>query len=219
MRIRKKLFLICLLFWPILLFAQDDTALWTVMSVKKPIGSKWITQLRSEIHSRNNTSEIDYWYILGGGGYKFNNWLRTDFGGIYIKYNSPGSHGNYQRPIYRTFLSFTAYKKLGSLRGSLREYWSYCFMPETTAYGEYKKGSAYHEVRTRLRLEYMSKSKLTPYAYIEEWQTEDWERIRYCAGTDYKLDKHTTLGAFYMWQDKHFSVDTHVLGLELSYTL
>lgn len=205
---------------PTLMFGQnDDTSAWTVLSIKKPLGTKWVTQLRSEIHSRNHTSEIDYWYLMAGGGYKINNWIRTDFGGLYVDYNSPGKMGNYTRPIWRSFLSFTAYKKLGQFRASLREYWGYCWMPETTAFGEYKKGSAYHELRTRVRLEYTSIPKFTPYAYVEEWQQKEWERMRYCTGADYKLDKHSTIGAFYMWQNKNQSTDTHVIGLEYSYTL
>lgn len=217
---RFKLFLTLCLLCPTLLFAQeDDTAAWTVLSIKKPLGTKWVTQLRSEIHSRNNTSEIDYWYLMAGGGYKIKDWIRTDFGALYIDYNSTSNQGNYSRPIYRSFLSFTAYKKFGQMRASLREYWGYCWMPETTAYGEYKKGSAYHEVRTRVRMEFMGLPKLTPYAYVEEWQQTEWERMRYCVGADYKLDKHSTLGAFYLWQNRHFTVNTHVLGIEYSYTL
>lgn len=220
MKIIKTLLLLFLIH-PTILFAQDDTAGWSVLSIKKPWGKKWVTQLRSEIHSRTNTSELDYWYIMGGGGYKINDWLRTDFGGLYVGYHSPASQlqNAYWRPIYRTFLSFTAYKKLGNLRASIREYWGYCWMPEKTVYDNYKKGSAYNEVRTRLRLEFIHNKKLIPYAYIEEWHQHEWERIRYCAGADYKINKHTSLGGFYMWQNRHFSINTHVFGIEYSYTL
>lgn len=224
-RIYRILFaLIIVLLMPNAIFAQDDVdaSAWAIISVKKPLKHDWIALLRSEIHTKDHTSDMDYWYIAAGTGHKFNNWLRTDFGLIYVGYHGPASSTNsaYWRPIYRTYLSFSENKKVGPIRGTLREYWGYCWMPETTVEGNYKKGSAYHEFRLRLRLDYIiDHSKFTPYAYVEEWNKSKLERIRYVGGVDYKMNKHNTIGAFYMWQDKYHSIDTHVFGIEYSLLL
>lgn len=216
----RTLILVCLLLAPAQLMAQDDTAMWTFLSVRKSLSPRWSLLLKSEIHTKDNTSDMDYWYIATGAGYKINNWLRTDCGVLYVDYKNPGAeaYNSFFRPMYRSYVTFTFSKKIGPIRGSLREYWGYCWMPEkTTEEGVYKKGSAFHEWRNRLRVDYITGTKITPYVYVEDWMRKTLERMRYVGGVDIKLDKHNTIGAFYMWQDKYKALDTHVFGIE--YTL
>lgn len=220
---RIKLLILALgLLTPVSLYAQDDTATWVFLSVKKALSPKWSLLMKSEIHTKDNTSDMDYYYILGGGGYKINSWLRTDCGILYVDYKNPGSEAykSFWRPMYRSYVTFTFSKQIGPIRGSLREYWGYCWMPEaTTEEGVYKKGSAFHEWRNRLRLDYSTGTKFTPYVYVEDWMRKTLERMRYVGGVDYKLDKHNTVGAFYMYQDKYKALNTHVLGIEYNLTL
>ena len=202
--------------------AQDDTAVWGFLTVKKAVTPRWSLLLKSEIHSRENTSTLDYWYVATGAGYRFTPWLRTDFGVLFVNSHGRASAtvSDYWRPIYRTYASFTFSHRVSNVRLAWREYWGYCWMPEKTVDGVYKKGSAYHEHRSRLRADItLPHSRFTPYAFIEEWNTSTLDRMRYATGITYRLDKRQSIGLLYMYQDKHHSTNTHVLGLEYDLTL
>ena len=155
----------------------------------------------------------------------------TDKGRSKIKWRP-----SYWGTRHRFYASLTANHKFSNnLRLSLRERWQYTYRPEeavtrwkltpsdlTKELDEdyVRSGSAKHQLRSRLQVEYDKKRALfTPYANVELYHSMAIEKIRYTVGTDMRLSKAHSLSVYYRFQDMKNvddddnDPDMHYLGL------
>jgi hypothetical protein len=86
--------------------------------------------------------------------------------------------------------------------------------------------------RNKFAIKYDTEKRYTPYAAIElryqlrnprEWQSDNtWHRNRYSFGVDYKLNKKSTFGIYYLIQREYnvaLPQNQYILGLEYSLSL
>ncbi len=145
------------------------------------------------------------------------------------------------RPSYyglkhRFSASVTGSRKLvDDFKVSLRERWQYTYRPETSPeryklslkdqtmklddnYVRDAKGK--HQLRSRLQVEYDRKrALLTPYANAEFYNSWALEKVRYCVGTEIRIDRQHSLDIYYRFQDMHnvdadeYDPDMHFVGV------
>ena len=162
--------------------------------------------------------------------------------GVTVKHDKVKWRPSYWGIKHRVTASLTGSYKFGNgIRISLRERWQYTYRPEkaTTRWkwrvdgsddidmtldDDYvRSGSGKNELRSRFQIEYDRKHvKWNPYASIELFNNWGIDKIRYTAGTDYKINKQHTVGAFYRFQQledkEEGSYDPNMHYLGVSYT-
>lgn len=175
------------------------------------------------------------------------NYLHTRLeGGV----SSGGSYYNssYWCPRHRVFAGITGQWKLSKrLKISLRERWVYTYRPsydlnrmninsESSKYGEvsqkYVAGKCKNVLRSKVSLSYNIKgSKFEPFASVEMYNSlgsgnnsfGTVEKLRYSAGTEYKLDKKNSVELYYLFQDFKDNDDNepngaHIVGIGYSHS-
>jgi len=164
------------------------------------------------------------------------------------KVNSSGKkYSDYWSTRHRLNLSLIASHEFGDLTVSLRERWQYTYRPEVTAdrywnytdedndavYGEpvIKKGSTQthtyngkgsNKWRNRVQLKYKLTKKWRPYLNAESTVGKSGlDKMRYAAGTEWRLTKQHVFDLFYMYQHSYKDDDAegnrHVLGIGYAY--
>ena len=164
------------------------------------------------------------------------------------KVNSSGKkYSDYWGKRHRVNVSLTASQQFGKFTFSLRERWQYTYRPEMTVdrywnytdedddvvYGEpvIKKGTTQthtysgkgsNKWRNRLQLKYKLTKKWRPYLSAESTVGgSGLDKIRYAAGTEYRLDKKHSFDVTYLYQKTYSDDDSegnrHVLGIGYTY--
>ena len=225
------------------LAAQSEGGLIVSAEAEKKLNKQWSINLEAEMRSRNDFKTLDRWAFAVGASYKFNKYLKADVGYKLLDYNmrekisykSSGAY-NHWRPSYwglkhRVYASLTgSYKFANNLKLSLRERWQYTYRPEKTVErwdfddeqweDKVRSGKGKNQLRSRFEVSYDKKrALLTPYASVELYNSWGIEKIRYTIGTDIRLSKQHSLGAFYRFQnrkntdDEDYDPDMHYIGI------
>lgn len=222
------------------LFAQsDDFGIWGEVNVEKKLSDKFSLGAGVEYRSRDNLKTSDRWSFGVDASYKLTNWLKLSAGYSllddhrYKENNSGKKYADYWGLRHRVNASLTASKSFGILNISLRERWQYTYRPEKTVQRYYTSASNYdagteadehtyggkakHVWRNRLQLKFKTNSIFRPYANVETFMSNGWDKIRYAAGTEIRLSKQYSFDVKYMYQhpysDDESDVNSHIIGV------
>lgn len=222
----------------------DDTGLIVEAAVEKKINKKASVDLEAEFRTRNDFRTADRIALALGGEYKLTTWLKADAGYQLLidnnkeklTFNTDSSYNNW-RPSYwgtrhRFYVSLTASYKWNRVSFSLREQWRYTYRPEKTterydfdnSWWEDKAVSSKgkHVLRSRLKVQWdIPKSKFTPWASYELFNSLRLDKTRLQAGVDYSLLKKHTFTLYYRYQNVREDDDgegnSHYLGVGYKY--
>ena len=216
----------------------DDFGLWSEVNVEKKLNKKWSLDAGLEYRNRDNMKTADRWSFGANVNYKLTDWLKLSAGyslldDHYYKLNDSGKkYADYWGLRHRFNVSATASKAFGNLTLSLRERWQYTYRPETTVQRYYTandteadehtySGKGKNVWRNRLQAKYKLSNMFRPYANVETYMSDGWDKIRYAAGTELRLNKQHSFDIKYMYQHPFSQDDTdanrHILGLGYTY--
>jgi long-subunit fatty acid transport protein len=180
----------------------------------------------------------DRWSFGANVNYKLTDWLKLSAGyslldDHYYKLNDSGKkYADYWGLRHRFNVSATASQSFGNLTLSLRERWQYTYRPETTVQRYYTangteadehtySGKGKNVWRNRLQAKYKLSNMFRPYANVETYMSNGWDKIRYAVGTELRLNKQHSFDIKYMYQHPFGQDDTdanrHILGLGYTY--
>ena len=170
-----------------------------------------------------------------GADYKPISWLKLDAGYKFIRDHSLPEWNEedqeeteaYWGSKHRVYASATGSYKVQNVKFSLRERWQYtyrCEVPDVTYDWEHDrlepvKAKGKHVSRTKLQISYSKKKAwFEPYISYEIYAAKKWEKMRYTAGCEFKINKHNVVEVFYRYQDlrkndNYNDRDSHILGL------
>ena len=167
----------------------SDLGTWSNVQLVKSFGAPY-AMARFEHRSYDRIRSTECWFVMAGGGYNFNKWLKGD---LSYEYWSIPSAGNMIQ--HKAVLCFTETLKRDGLALALREKYELAYNPDTQ--------SVTNTLRTRLRGQYkVPESVFTPYVMYEIFGSLDgngWIRSLHYAGTEISLRGGHSLDFFYMY--------------------
>ncbi len=225
---------------------SDDFGIWTEAAVEKKINKKLTLDAEAELRTRDDGfGEIDRWSVGVGATYKLKDYMKLSVGYVFLndnhhKVNNTGrKYADYWGQRYRFNVSLTISQNFGNLTVSMRERWQYTYRPEKTVkrysnvdnddydLGEYVgehtyQGKGSNMWRYRLQLKYKLTKQWRPYVNAESTiGGSGLDKIRYVAGTEYRLSKQHSFDVRYLYQHVYKDEDEgnrHVLGLGYTYS-
>ncbi len=202
---------------------DNDAGLTTELGVEKKITKKFSLGAEVEYRSRNSFKTTDRWSFGLAADVKLASWLKASAGYNFlydnreekITYKSSGEINNW-RPSYwsyrhRLHADLTGKVQWGIVEISLRERWQYTYRPAQTT-TRYDFDNSYYEddevsskavnvLRSRVQIELKPyNSAWTPYANIEFYNSWGLDKTKFTIGTDYKINKKNSVGAYYRFQ-------------------
>ena len=189
---------------------QSDFGTWSSIQLVKSLGAPYL-MARAEHRSFENVGATECWFLMAGGGYNFNNWLKGDLS--YEYWNIP-SAGNMLQ--HKAVLCFTETLKRDGLALALREKYELAYNPAAESFS--------NTLRTRLRGQYKAPDSIfTPYLMYEFFtnlNTGKWVRSLHYAGTEISLGGGHSLDFFYMFHLYNTPVAPNACNLlGIGYTL
>ena len=172
-------------------FAQSSTDLgtWSSIQLVKSFGAPY-AMARAEHRSYDNIHGTECWFLMAGGGYNFNSWLKGDLSYEYWKIPSAGDMVQ-----HKAVLCFTETLKREGLSFALREKYELAYNPDAESFS--------NTLRTRLRGQYKAPDSIfTPYLMYEFFTNLNngkWVRSLHYAGTEISLGSGHSLDFFYMF--------------------
>ncbi|MBP9637176.1 MAG: DUF2490 domain-containing protein [Bacteroidaceae bacterium] len=235
------------LFVPTTLRAQrDDWGASYNLELEKEITKKFDISFEEEWRTRNDFQTTDRWMTTIGADYKLNEMLK--FGADYslINYNSPNAKFAQWEVRHRWSAYLTASAEVGRVKISLREKYQQTIrmgVPSVSNDSTYntetckwdsnpkERSNPKKVLRSRLELSYnIRKCKFEPFASVEvtnalnDPEEDGISRIRYTIGTEYKLNKQSSINVFYRFNDERElgdssdrEIDSHYLGVGFSH--
>ena len=186
--------------------AQTDLGTWSSIQIVKSLGAPYLMG-RAEHRSYDSIGATECWFLMAGGGYNFNSWLKGDLSYEYWKIPSVGDMVQ-----HKAVLCFTETLKREGLALALREKWELAYNPDG--------GSFSNTLRTRLRGQYKATDSIfTPYLMYEFFTnmgTGKWVRSLHYAGSEISLGGGHSLDLFYMfhlWNTLSGNAACHTLGV------
>ena len=188
-------------------FAQSQTDLgtWTSVQLVKSFGAPY-AMARAEHRSYDHISGTECWFLMAGGGYNFNSWLKGDLSYEYWKIPSAGDMIQ-----HKAVFCFTETLKREGLALALREKWELAYNPAAESFS--------NTLRTRIRGQYKAPDSIfTPYLMYEFFTnmgTGKWVRSLHYAGTEISLGGGHSLDFFYMFHLYNTALNPnacHILG-------
>ena len=180
-----------LVLFPLQASAQStsDLGTWSSIQLVKSFGAPY-AMARFEHRSFDSVRSTECWFVMAGGGYNFNSWLKGD---LSYEYWSIPSAGNMVQ--HKAVLCLTETLKREGLALALRQKYELAYNPATQ--------SCSNTLRTRLRGQYKAPdSAFTPYLMYEFFNSLDgkgWVRSLHYAGTEISLGGGHSLDLFYMY--------------------
>ncbi|MCC8142557.1 MAG: DUF2490 domain-containing protein [Tannerellaceae bacterium] len=204
--------------WPFTGSAQNDFGTATRVEITKKLLPGLNILLEEEFRSRDNLGEADRFSTTLQLSYRVNRYLKA--GGAYnlINYNHPKRDWEVRHRYY--FFATGSYR-FDRFTVSLRERFQSTYWVGVDATSKRANPKLY--LRSRLQLEYnIRKSPFEPYASIECYNTlndpqgNTMNKLRYTAGTGYRINKRNALQLYYRYinfTDDDDSSDKHMLGI------
>ena len=208
---------------PLLAQEEQDAALWTTVNAEKKISKRFSVQLTEEFRLRDNMQRLNLFYTDLGLNWKGSDWFRGTLSYRWINKYMQEGYFSYR---HRLSLDLVFRKKAGNYALSYRQR----LQAEVRDVGKSSSGSLPEWYsRNRVEVKYNTGRRWQPYASAEfRYQISNprkkesdayWHRNRYCLGLQYDLDKHSTIGFYYLIQ-REFNVSDpqqlYVTGLEYS---
>ena len=168
---------------------ESDFGTWSSIQLVKSFGAPYL-MARAEHRSFENVGATECWFLMAGGGYNFNSWLKGDLSYEYWKIPSAGSLVQ-----HKAVFCFTETLKREGLALALREKYELAYNPAAESFS--------HTLRTRLRGQYKAPDSIfTPYLmyeYFTNLSNGKWIRSLHYAGTEVSLGGGHSLDFFYMY--------------------
>ena len=168
---------------------SSDLGTWSSIQLVKSFGAPY-AMARAEHRSFDHVGATECWFLMAGGGYNFNSWLKGDLSYEYWKIPSAGDLVQ-----HKAVLCFTETLKREGLAVALREKYELAYNPGADSFS--------HTLRTRLRGQYKPQDSIfTPYLmyeYFTNLSTGKWVRSLHYAGTEISLGGGHSLDFFYMY--------------------
>lgn len=163
--------------------------------------SNWFANVYFE-HDNIEYRKFDCWYVRTTLGYKFTKWLKADVAYDFM-----------QEPDYithRAVFDLTGTLKQGDLKVSIRERYIHTWSPEV--------GQQSDVLRSRLKVQYsIPDSRFRPYLAMEVFTWGDtWKKTRHYVATNYTLNDHFELEAYYLYYTYAGRCPQHILGIGLN---
>ena len=169
--------------------SSTDLGTWSSIQIVKSLGAPYLMG-RAEHRSYDNVGATECWFLMAGGGYNFNSWLKGDLSYEYWKIPSAGDMVQ-----HKAVLCFTETLKREGLAFALREKYELAYNPAAESFS--------HTLRTRLRGQYKAPDSIfTPYLMYEfftDMGTGKWVRSLHYAGSEISLGGGHSLDLFYMF--------------------
>lgn len=202
----------------------EDLGMWTTLSLNKDLGEKFAVGIDQELRLRDNLTTLNLIYTNVGASYKVADFFKVALTYRFIdKHKDDLSWGIRHRGyIDLTFKVRPAKFSIG-YRARLQAEW---------------RGAGYDDrygtvpevfLRNQLKIGYIATDKIEPYVGTElRWQIQNpripyhntIDRIRLFGGSNYEINKHNTVGAYFLYQHEFNVIDPetlYIIGLE--YTL
>lgn len=202
MMTRKWSIAIFLFLLPLAAFGQDkDFGIWYGISAEHKLTEKVVVDLSTNIRTFNNAAKIEEAFLEGGIAYSFSK--RLAIAGSYrLSKNIENNNSYYYQ--HKMFLDFKGNVPLGdfSFSGRLR------FQTRTKTYIK-DENDKYPDYTGRIKLKAVYKTPafpVNPYVYVESFcpmfsdKTRTIEKNRFGAGLEFKIAKHHSIEAEYIFQ-------------------
>ncbi len=221
-------------------FSQE---LWTSAGFKSSLGKRWGVGAEVEYRTHNHLKSTERITLGVQGEYKIS-FLKFDAGYNYIlghTLEETTRKGNIIPPYWinrhRAFFSATGKLKLGRFNLSLRERYQFThrtgkwvskFASDgiTSKKDEWISSKNKHILRSRIYCDYsIRKSRFTPFTSVEIYDNLSAgfavEKVRYTAGSEYKIDKHNRIELFYRFIQgvEEGESNLNVIGIGYSFKL
>ena len=189
---------------------SSDMGTWSSIQLVKSLGAPYL-MARAEHRSYQNVGATECWFLMAGGGYNINSWLKGDLSYEYWKIPSAGDLVQ-----HKAVLCFTETLKREGLALALREKYELAYNPAAESFS--------HTLRTRLRGQYKpADSIFTPYLmyeYFTNLSNGKWVRSLHYAGTEISLGGGHSLEFFYMYHLYSSAIGPNACNLlGIGYTL
>lgn len=203
---------------------SNDFGMWNTVSINKEFTDKFSVGVDQELRLRENCSTINLVYTNFGATYKV-----TDFFKVGLVYRFIDKHkDDYTWGVrHRAYIDLTFKVKPAKFSIAYRAR----FQSEWRGAGYESDLGNVPEVfmRNQVKIGYNATDEIQPYIGTEvRWQIqnpripyhESIDRARYFAGVNYEINKHNTVGTYFLIQKEVNVMDRqslYILGLE--YTL
>lgn len=180
-------------------FAQktNDSGSWVNLQVNKG-WSKVYAMARIEHRSNNNFSKTESFFVMAGGGYKFNPYIKGDLSYEHWEINPDVK-------LNKMILTGTGTLSRGQLSAQIREKLEYTFE---------SSGKAAWNLRSRIRVQYaFDNSFFRPYIMSEVFNWNVWKRTLHYVGAELVVSKHSMFDIFYLYHIPNGSPVVHTLGV------
>lgn len=227
----KFLFFFVGLFFSIKGYAQfnpsyADAGMWSTVSLDYALNKKWTILAAEEFRMRENYSRVNLFYTNLGLEYAPNKYIKTALVYRFIdKVLDDNSIGFRHRLMWDITFRYKIRKIALSYRHRLQMEYRNIFSTETGFMPEWYD-------RSKFEIAYQLQKKWSIYGATElRYQIHDvrnevsentFHRIRYQAGIDYRINKYSKLGVYYLIQ-RVFNVTNYehlyITGIEYSASL
>lgn len=224
---KRCLLIFCFMTGATLAMSAAGFSIWTTAQVKKTFKDKLSLTTSAGLHTRDTFSGMQLMSVGETALYRFNRYFAASAGYTFISYNADrikDSDGNRIDPFWSPRHSFTvsgiASYPVSRVDCTLRLMLGVVYRPEHTI--DSPDGpinivdNTNEKLRTQLRLAWnIPDSKWRPYISVERFtrlggeKKGKLEKNRYAVGSDYTINPHMGLRAFYLYQD-------HADDIELS---
>lgn len=190
-KIRQIVFILlgCFPFHPA--WGMDGTGFAFKASFSGKIYRNFSFMIEEDIRPRSDFHQMEWFLATGEINYRINRYLKSGAGYMSLcKYKASGELRN------RYYVYATGNYPVGRFSFSIRERFQ----------STYKKGSAHPKnyLRSMFNVSYkIGKSGFVPFAYVELFNDTGYrgkmhtDRIRFSAGSDYRLNEHCILQLYY----------------------
>ena len=200
-----------------------DAGSWNTFNIEFKFNKKLTGLFTEECRFKENFSRLNLFYTNLGIEYKISDFVKTALVYRFIeKYQDDNSFSFRHRIMF----DLTLKKKFGKIGVSYRQ------RIQAEERDIYSSNDGYIPEwysRNKFTFKYDTDKRYTPYVAIElryqfrnprEWESDKtWHRRRYSLGVDYKINKKSTFGLYYLIQHE-FNValpqELYIVGLEYS---
>ncbi|MFZ4399468.1 MAG: DUF2490 domain-containing protein [Bacteroidales bacterium] len=207
------------------MFAQtNDAQIWTEVKIDHKLNRKFTSYLDAGLRFSENITETGLAYSEIGLDYKINKSWELSGG---YRYASKRKNEDYYSVRHRFNLDLTLKKS----------YYLFNFQLRTRAEMQYKdvftsvNGSIPdYQWRNKLQLKYNFTKKFKPFIYLESYtsfsastytQYLDITKMKYCLGTEYKINKRNSIECYYLIQQEYHQKNPYnyfVYGITYNYS-
>lgn len=203
--------------------AYPDAGSWNTLNVEYKINKKITGLFTEELRFKENFTRLNLFYTNLGFEYKVTDYFKAALVYRFIEKYQDDNSFSFR---HRIMLDLTFKRKVGKIGFSYRQRIQ---AEERDIYSSYDGAVPEWYSRNKFSLKYDTDKRYTPYLAVElryqirnsrEWQSDKtWHRSRYSLGVDYKINKKSTLGLYYLIQREYNVVmpqDQYIVGLEYS---